>query len=145
LSPIPKPINRAIAHQSRKITSNSYDRTLNQRLDPPHFIPTAPQTPKLKIFVIKLKEKIMSRRNGTTAEPKVQAVEVEGTAFSNGFDNYEINGITFTGKPRQYRADCQSGQFKIGGAKMLGKILNLEILAFRKSKMNYSAMTSKLG
>ena len=74
----------------------------------------------------------MSRRNGTTAEPKVQAVEVERSAFSNGFDNYEINGITFTGKPRQYRADCQSGQFKIGGAKMLGKILNLEILAFRK-------------
>jgi hypothetical protein len=50
----------------------------------------------------------MSRRNGTTAEPKVK-VETVGTSFSNGFDNYEINGITFTGKPRQYRADCQSG------------------------------------
>jgi hypothetical protein len=73
----------------------------------------------------------MSRRNGTTAEPKVK-VETVGTSFSNGFDHHEINGITFTGKPRQYRADCQSGQFKIGGAKMLGKTLNLEILAFRK-------------
>jgi hypothetical protein len=74
----------------------------------------------------------MSRKNGTATEIKEKAVETESNVFSNGFDNYEINGITFTGKPRQYRADCQSGQFKIGGAKMLGKTLNLEILAYRK-------------
>lgn len=41
-----------------------------------------------------------------------------------------LSGIIFTGKPRQYRADCQAGQFKIGASKMVGKSLRMEILAW---------------
>ncbi len=75
----------------------------------------------------------MSRKNGTTkTETQAATVEVEGSTFSNGFDNFTIEGITFTGKPRQYRSDCQTGQFKIGAAKMLGKTLQMEVLAWRK-------------
>jgi hypothetical protein len=71
----------------------------------------------------------MTKRNGTATAVKTN---IEGSGFSNGFDQYKITGITFTGKPRQYRADCQSGHFKIGAGKFLGKALDLEVLAFRK-------------
>jgi hypothetical protein len=71
----------------------------------------------------------MTKRNGTATAVKTN---IEGSGFSNGFDQYQITGVTFTGKPRQYRADCQTGQFKIGAGKFLGKTLNLEVLAFRK-------------
>jgi len=42
----------------------------------------------------------------------------------------DISGIVFTGKPRQYRADCQVGQFKIGASKVVGKSLRMEILGW---------------
>jgi hypothetical protein len=43
-----------------------------------------------------------------------------------------MEGITYIpGKPRQYRADCQAGQFKIGADKHVGKILKMEILSWR--------------
>jgi hypothetical protein len=71
----------------------------------------------------------MTKRNGTATAVKTN---IEGSGFSNGFDQYKITGITFTGKPRQYRADCQSGQLKIGAGKFVGKSLDLEVLAFRK-------------
>jgi len=48
----------------------------------------------------------------------------------NALSAPNISGIVFTGKPRQYRADCQAGQFKIGASKMVGKSLRMEILSW---------------
>jgi len=42
----------------------------------------------------------------------------------------KLSGIIYTGKPRQYRADCQAGMFKIGASKMVGRSLRMEILAW---------------
>jgi hypothetical protein len=51
--------------------------------------------------------------------------------FNNALNAPNLEGIIFPGKPRQYRSDCQSGQFKIGASKLLGKSLTMEILAWR--------------
>jgi hypothetical protein len=51
--------------------------------------------------------------------------------FNNALESMALDGIVFTGKPRQYRSDCQSGQFKIGASKFVGKDLKMEILAWR--------------
>jgi hypothetical protein len=48
----------------------------------------------------------------------------------NALDTPNLSGIIFTGKPRQYRADCQAGVFKIGASKIVGKSLKMEILAW---------------
>jgi hypothetical protein len=39
--------------------------------------------------------------------------------------------LLFVGSPRQYRSDCQAGQFKIGATRMVGSKLNLELIAAR--------------
>jgi len=70
----------------------------------------------------------MTKKNGTATQKSL----IDASRFSNGFDQFEITGITFTGKPRQYRSDCQLGKFKIGSAKTLGRTLSMEVLAFRK-------------
>jgi hypothetical protein len=49
---------------------------------------------------------------------------------TNALSVPNLSGIIFTGKPRQYRADCQVGAFKIGASKMIGKSLRMEILAW---------------
>ena len=43
----------------------------------------------------------------------------------------EAKGIIWGGRPRQYRADCQVGQFKLGATKMVGRTLEMEIFGFR--------------
>jgi len=48
----------------------------------------------------------------------------------NALTTPNLSGIIYTGKPRQYRADCQAGMFKIGASKMVGKSLRMEILAW---------------
>jgi len=48
----------------------------------------------------------------------------------SGFTVPKLSGIIYTGKPRQYRADCQAGMFKIGASKMVGKSLKMEIIAW---------------
>ena len=45
-------------------------------------------------------------------------------------DRHE-NEILLVGNPRQYRADCHAGQFKIGAANRVGKKLDLELIAAR--------------
>jgi len=50
--------------------------------------------------------------------------------FVNALTAPNLSGIIFTGKPRQYRADCQAGVFKIGASKVIGKSLRMEILAW---------------
>ena len=50
----------------------------------------------------------------------------------NAFEPLKMDGIVYIpGRPRQYRADCKAGVFKIGESKMIDNKLNLEILSFR--------------
>lgn len=52
--------------------------------------------------------------------------------FINVFEVPETNGIMYIpGRPRQYRADCKAGEFKIGESTNTGKKLNIEILKCR--------------
>lgn len=39
------------------------------------------------------------------------------------------NELLFVGSPRQWRADCQAGQFKIGSSRMVGPRLRMEVIA----------------
>ncbi len=41
------------------------------------------------------------------------------------------NEIRMIGTPRQYRADCKSGQFKVGSARTIGKKMPIEVIAAR--------------
>lgn len=43
--------------------------------------------------------------------------------------NRNENELLFVGSPRQWRADCQAGQFKIGATRMVGPRLRLEVIA----------------
>ena len=45
--------------------------------------------------------------------------------------NREENPIVFTGATRQYRANCQTGQFTIGASHLVGSKLTLELVAAR--------------
>ena len=57
--------------------------------------------------------------------------------FEMNFENFETtnnatatgNEVLLIGEPRQYRADCKSGQFKIGKNDMVGKTLVIEPIA----------------
>ena len=50
----------------------------------------------------------------------------------NAFEAPKMDGIVYIpGRPRQYRADCKAGAFKIGESKLIGNELKLEILSFR--------------
>ncbi len=53
--------------------------------------------------------------------------------FVNAFELPETsNGIVhFPGSPRQYRADCKAGIFKIGETDPLGKSIEMEIITYR--------------
>jgi len=52
--------------------------------------------------------------------------------FINGFELPESNNgiVYFPGSPRQYRADCKAGIFKIGETDMLGNSLTMEVLGY---------------
>lgn len=50
----------------------------------------------------------------------------------NAFEPPKMDGIVYIpGRPRQYRADCKAGVFKIGESKLIGNELKIEILSFR--------------
>ena len=53
--------------------------------------------------------------------------------FVSAFDLPERNNgiVHFPGSPRQYRADCQAGIFKVGETDTLGKSIQMEVLAYR--------------
>ncbi|MDJ0725598.1 MAG: hypothetical protein QNJ38_10845 [Prochloraceae cyanobacterium] len=61
--------------------------------------------------------------------------------FINVFEVPETNGIMYIpGRPREYRADCKAGMFKIGESKITGNELNIEILScdtFEAELFNY--------
>ncbi len=54
--------------------------------------------------------------------------------YINAFELPEDNGeiIYFPGHPRSYRANCQSGVFKIGESETIGSSLDMEILSSRE-------------
>ena len=64
-----------------------------------------------------------------TAQP-LPAVQVADLVLEETL-NREENPIVFTGSARQYRADCQAGQFKIGASRMVGPTLGMELIAAR--------------
>jgi hypothetical protein len=50
----------------------------------------------------------------------------------DAFEAPKMDGIVYIpGRPRQYRADCKAGVFKIGESKIVGNELTIEILSFR--------------
>jgi hypothetical protein len=52
--------------------------------------------------------------------------------YVSAFQTPNLTGITYIpGRPRQYRADCKVGQFKIGESKFVGAKLTMEILSWR--------------
>lgn len=52
--------------------------------------------------------------------------------YVSAFQTPNLKGITYIpGRPRQYRADCKVGQFKIGESKFTGAKLGMEILSWR--------------
>ncbi len=54
-----------------------------------------------------------------------------GGLLGNALVVPDVTGIIWSGRPRQYRSDCQAGQFKIAAEKMVGKSLEMEIFGFR--------------
>jgi hypothetical protein len=54
------------------------------------------------------------------------------TPFTSAFSAPKQEGIIYTlGHPRQYRADCKAGQFKIGESAMKGREMAMEIISYR--------------
>ena len=47
------------------------------------------------------------------------------------FEAQKPEGLLYVGSPRQYRADCKSGQFKIGASQTVGNRLKMEVIAAR--------------
>ncbi|HYQ90597.1 MAG TPA: hypothetical protein VES89_00610 [Candidatus Competibacteraceae bacterium] len=58
------------------------------------------------------------------------AVQVADLVLEEVLDR-NAHPLVFTGSARQYRADCQAGQFKIGASRMVSGILKLEVVAAR--------------
>jgi hypothetical protein len=77
---------------------------------------------------------LVNTATGEIIEP-VQASESavsRFTPFQSAFSAPVQQGIIYTaGHPRQYRADCKAGQFKIGESAMKGKEMTLEIISYR--------------
>ena len=65
-----------------------------------------------------------------SAAQSLPAVQVADLVLEETL-NREENPIVFTGSARQYRADCQAGQFKIGASRMVGPTLDMELIAAR--------------
>lgn len=57
--------------------------------------------------------------------------QVTGGLLGNALVVPKVQGIIWSGRPRQYRSDCQAGQFKIGADRMVGKSLEMEVFGFR--------------
>ncbi|TAE23035.1 MAG: hypothetical protein EAZ92_15125 [Candidatus Kapaibacterium sp.] len=54
------------------------------------------------------------------------------TPFQSAFSVPKQEGIIYTaGHPRQYRADCKAGQFKIGESTMKGREMPMEVISYR--------------
>jgi hypothetical protein len=65
-----------------------------------------------------------------TTEPSQPIIQVADLILEEVLDRNQ-NPLVFTGSARQYRSDCQAGQFKIGASRMVGGTLKLEVVAAR--------------
>ena len=77
----------------------------------------------------------MKTKSQPTAQPAaaaqpLPAVQVADLVLEEVIDRNE-HPLVFTGSARQYRADCQAGQFKIGASRMVSGTLKMEVIAAR--------------
>ena len=77
----------------------------------------------------------MKAKSQPTAPPAAPthpqpAVQVADLVLEEVLDR-NAHPLVFTGSARQYRADCQSGQFKIGASRMVSGTLQMELIAAR--------------
>ena len=77
-----------------------------------------------------MKTKSLSTAPPLTAAPPLPAVQVADLVLEEVIDR-NAHPLVFTGSARQYRADCQLGQFKIGASKVVSGTLKLELMAAR--------------
>jgi hypothetical protein len=77
-----------------------------------------------------MKTKSLSTAPPLTAAPPLPAVQVADLVLEEVIDR-NVHPLVFTGSARQYRADCQLGQFKIGASKVVSGTLKLELMAAR--------------
>ena len=77
-----------------------------------------------------MKSKSLPTVQPLPATQPLPAVQVADLVLEETLNRAE-NPIIFTGSARQYRADCQAGQFKIGASRMIGSKLSMELIAAR--------------
>ena len=63
--------------------------------------------------------------------PHAEAERRETHMKDLNFEAQKPEGLLYVGSPRQYRADCKSGQFKIGASQTVGNRLKMEVIAAR--------------
>ena len=63
--------------------------------------------------------------------PRAKAERRETHMKDLNFEAQKPEGLLYVGSPRQYRADCKSGQFKIGASQTVGNRLKMEVIAAR--------------
>ena len=77
-----------------------------------------------------MKTKSLPTAQPVATAPPVPTVQVADLVLEEVLDRNE-HPLVFTGSARQYRADCQAGQFKIGASRMVSSTLKLELVAAR--------------
>ena len=63
--------------------------------------------------------------------PHAEAKRREMKMKDLNFEAQKPEGLLYVGSPRQYRADCKAGQFKIGASQVVGNRLKMEVIAAR--------------
>src|SRR5512144_499015 len=77
-----------------------------------------------------MKTKSQPTAQSLPAAPPLPPVQVADLVLEEVIDR-NAHPLVFTGSARQYRADCQLGQFKIGASKVVSGTLKLELMAAR--------------
>ena len=77
-----------------------------------------------------MKSKSLPTAQPLPAAQSLPAVQVADLVLEEVIDR-NVHPLVFTGSARQYRADCQLGQFKIGASKVVSGTLKLELMAAR--------------
>jgi hypothetical protein len=77
-----------------------------------------------------MKAKSLPTAPPIAATPAAPPVQIADLVLEEVIDRNE-HPLVFTGSARQYRADCQAGQFKIGASRMVSGTLKLELVAAR--------------
>lgn len=63
--------------------------------------------------------------------PRAEAERRKINMKDLNFEAQKPEGLLYVGSPRQYRADCKAGQFKIGASQAVGNRLKMEVIAAR--------------